>query len=646
MMMPNHRLRQGYGSFHGNNDSSHGGGELLRVGSGVDFDYSRGSFQRQHSATSFLDPMTDKSGGLLKTPSFIGTPQSSSQYNNFQHPHYEYPAATMGGGVSHQMGFGNSCSNGSFTNGLPGMGPDSASNRSLADSRGFFNNGINSSGDAETLLTRHDSRDLLQRQHSVAGQFFQHNQGGVTLSALQSTFLPSAGLVVSAKTGAVTNSAAVAAQIQQQRRLSGNPGGADVVATVEENVPTALDRSATQSRPSLERKSSAKRVGMYFKNVGAESEGVQYKKDGDPGTNRTASSRDRSLVSNVKPILLLEMSSKSAHDFKIDGRTICGTRPGANEGHTYGMADLVSVSAATDVEINSTALEAARDSFVCGCNVGMIMADADCPASDPPNWYSWTALRTVMKGVFGIIRDRAGCEMTVSFCLLRDDQCMDLIADGSATFKPLVIAESPLFGNVANGLVYYVVESAADFNDKLDAALNRAAEQGCEADREYGIVLCTCVLKTVWVSPSNGTKDVIVSSIFASGVGDGIIHYNRILDKNPAEPRAMFYSVLHRSTHTTAIFYSRDDNADLFSTLNALERLGKVETRKPKVGSVSTFISYANSAIPKVKRDLQEMKDGRQRMHVMRLLERLELMHADATAMMEDPENCVPCTYI
>lgn len=48
-----------------------------------------------------------------------------------------------------------------------------------------------------------------------------------------------------------------------------------------------------------------------------------------------------------------------------------------------------------------------------------------------------------------------------------------------------------------------------------------------------GIVVVICVLKQL-KTLRDDEKDVVISSLFVSGVGDGILHYARIMDKNPA----------------------------------------------------------------------------------------------------------------
>uniref|UniRef100_A0A0A9Z6J0 Kinesin-like protein KIF1C n=1 Tax=Lygus hesperus TaxID=30085 RepID=A0A0A9Z6J0_LYGHE len=142
-------------------------------------------------------------------------------------------------------------------------------------------------------------------------------------------------------------------------------------------------------------------------------------------------------------------------------------------------------------------------------------------------------------------------ELSVSVCLIQDDVVMDLLADEPRSFVTLVVAESPLFGNVVNGAQYLYMNNAADFNETLDSALELAEHvqtqnlnsttSAITGDRqliyankgEDGILVVICVLKQIRRN-QNGEKDVIVSSLFVSGVGDGIPHYSRILDKHPA----------------------------------------------------------------------------------------------------------------
>lgn len=56
-----------------------------------------------------------------------------------------------------------------------------------------------------------------------------------------------------------------------------------------------------------------------------------------------------------------------------------------------------------------------------------------------------------MKAVFARTTHTPGRELSMSVCLIQDDVVMDLLADEPRSFIPLVVAESPLFGNVVNG---------------------------------------------------------------------------------------------------------------------------------------------------------------------------------------------------
>lgn len=606
----------------------------------------------------------------------------------------------------------------SFSNGLPGMGPTGSFASSQRGSDVASGNG---SEDAEMYnLQRQDSQNVLQRQYSIAGRFYNFNNNnnanpnntgmtnpagnpgafgvmggvrpGVMLNGRSGGVLPGAGMRPFAPP-MMMQQQMQRMQPQQgppgpqgQRRLGGggNEGGMkgsnDVVT---EGETTLLGRKNSMSNL-LDRKDSQKRVGMYFANKEANQADVEYKKDGDPGTTKTASSkaRDPSLVNNVKPILLFDTSEDDrrgdnavVNDVEIDGNTVRAVKPGNDEIQKYDMREVIFVNTREDVEVAGDSLDEIRDTFFNGANVGMMMADADAKAGEPTEWFSWNALKTVMKSVFAKVDSVKAStassshysptfEVTVSLCVLQDDQMLDLLGDDSNFdcddyhLENLVVAESPLFGNVPNNAVFVVVENADEFNDTLDACLERArgffhheetsAENNKNLDdvEEYGIILATCVLKQTRKSTTSGKFDIVVSSIFASGVGDGIIHYNRILDKNPAEPRALFYSVLHRSCHSTTVFSLRKSNPDIFSSLSTLQRFSKVELRKPKLGSVRQFLYYAETTLPKIKGDIAKMKEGKQKVQTQRFMERLELMSQDMEQMLEDPERCVPKTYI
>lgn len=653
--------------------SSMGAGSLQRINSGLNFDYSYDGFNT--STGSNGQPMSRN--GSYMSGGLNGAARQGSEL----------------GGSSYN--FGSFRGDDGFANGASGAGPN-VSTTSLGPPTGTMESGaaeedtVNTGSGADTSqLQRLDSQNSLQRHFSIAGQFSNfsqyepptayHQAGGGGAGAMpmnQMGGLPdqrrlstqgrypqqqqAPGMMMTLNganamlrpmgmQGAgpmVMNGQPVRGGMMMPRPYptQGNDGGmkgGNPEDVVEEGQPQALGRK--NSVGSMKRKDSEKRIGMYFKNKAAtDTDGVQYKKEGDPGTSKASgANKDPSLVNYVRSILLLDKTGNN-RDLEIDGRTVRAMKPGADEVQKYDMRDVIYVHQASDLEVNGDSLEELRDTFVYGCNVGMVMADADCDANDPSQWFTWLALKTVVKGTFAKLPSNS--EFTVSICLLQDDQVMDLLADSPRRFVNLAVAESPLFGSVANGLVYICVDDAGEFNDTLDTCLARARGQG--SGEEHGIVLVTCVLKQIRTSQSTGKKDVVVSSIFASGVGDGVIHYNRILDKNPAEPRALFYSVLHRSTHTSALFSCKDDNPELINYLATLQRFSKVETRKPKVGSALIFMNYAKQTIPRVKEDLKTMKEGKNKTMTLRFLERLELMSMDCEKMLESPEDCIPKTYI
>ncbi|KAG5482218.1 hypothetical protein CUR178_06077 [Leishmania enriettii] len=682
-------------------------GSLHRANSGMDFNYSAdsqarrgGPLLRNNSYGSMRQAGGSFFGGSTTLDSGDRPPQqlsrqgsalSSYSYGSFRQPSFTQSSIHNGAtGVGPGMSL-NSI-NGMFKH--PDSGSGSTHGPPATDvARG----GIEVKGSAGTHLespawelARQDSAKSLQRNYSIAGQFYDYGNisGGGDLPTAPphvqqrlSEFTPGGGpgcfggpamggtVAVNALTAAVGHRGGVNAAMQQrqhqmmmqhQARMR-DVGNGSAAATAAAGAPPSMRSSegakVAESRPealgrkssvqNLTRKNSEKRVGMYFKNKAVEMEGLQYKKDGDPGTYGKSSvcARDPSLMSTVKASILLDTSGGRNPAVEVDGRTIRAEKPGAEEVQKYDMHDIMYVDRGTDIQLWSDSLEEMRDHFVCGCNVGMIMADAGSPAARPTEWFTWLALKFLVKGTFGKLTS-APFEFTVSMCLLQDDQVMDLLSDPPQRFVTLTVAESPLFGNVANGMVYVCVKDAGEFNEVLDASLHRAQEHCSPSAEEQGIVLCTCVLKQVRTSQSTGKEDVIVSSIFASGVGDGVIHYNRIIDKNPAEPRALFYSVMHRSVLSTALFSCAVNDDEIFNYLATLQRFSKIETRRPKVGSARAFIAYGTCTIPKICQDLERIKDGRQRTMMQRQLEKLELMVADAEDMLQSPADCVPRTYI
>ncbi|EKF28624.1 hypothetical protein MOQ_007621 [Trypanosoma cruzi marinkellei] len=394
--------------------------------------------------------------------------------------------------------------------------------------------------------------------------------------------------------------------------------------------------------PELTRKGSEKRIGMYFKSVQPTQDG-EYKKEGDVETRGASCKVDPPMTTRVRPILLLE--KHGGNNVEVDGRTAILEKPGSDEMQKYETHELVQLSAG-DANVFVESLDEVRDTFLMGCNVALVMADSNCPAYKPAEWFSWKVVKQLMKDIFAKIRPRS--ELSFSLSLLEDDQVMDLLAE-HPQHVTLTVAQSPLFGNVAHGVIYQVVEDASEFSDLLDLALSKAI--GREGE-ERGILLMSAILKQICTNTphtSGDEEDILLSSLFVSCVGDGIIHYNRILDKNPAEPRAMFQFALGGPSTTAAVFSVVDqvNGALLVSQfLSTLHRLGEIKNYSLRMGSVRRFVKYTSETVPKMRDRIKGMEDGSGKEAAKQSLARLELMLADAKGMLESPETAAPKMYI
>ncbi|RNF22574.1 uncharacterized protein Tco025E_03145 [Trypanosoma conorhini] len=392
----------------------------------------------------------------------------------------------------------------------------------------------------------------------------------------------------------------------------------------------------------LARKGSEKRIGMYFKDVQPTQDG-EYKKEGDLGSARNPRNLDPPMMTHVRTILLLE--KKGGDTITVDGSTAIVEKPGTDELQKFDTNEIVQFSPDDSIVFIET-LEEMRDNFLLGCNVGLVMADSNCPAHDPAKWFSWNVVKQLVKDVFPKMKTRT--ELSVSVSILEDDQVMDLLTE-RPHHAALTVAQSPLFGNVAHGVIYQLVEDASEFSALLDLALSRSAGKPGE---ERGIVLMSAILKQIRTHTPHtkgDEEDIVLSSLFVTCVGDGIVHYNRIVDKNPAEPRAMFQFVLGGPSMTAAVISVVDEpsNASAVSQcLTTLQRLGEIQNYSLRLGSVRRFIKYTNEVIPKTRRRLAELEEGREKAATQRSLARLELMVSDAEAMLESPETAAPKMYI
>ncbi|KAG8348897.1 hypothetical protein TRVL_00264 [Trypanosoma vivax] len=392
----------------------------------------------------------------------------------------------------------------------------------------------------------------------------------------------------------------------------------------------------------LKRCNSEKRIGFYFKDV-KPSVKEEYKKENEVETNRNSGNASSSDMTNVRTILLLE--SDGGKVIEVDGPTAVVAKPSSDELVRFDHTEIVNFQSG-DTNVHIDTLDELCDAFLAGCNVGLLLADAHCPASQPKSWFTWNALRRLVKDAFAKMPSR--CELRVSISLLDDDRVKDLLAS-RPTYVNLTVANSPLFGNVPDGMTYRVADSAMEFNTLLLKGLEMAED---DSQEEFGILLVTAILKQVRGDSPHSKKnedDVILSSIFASGVGSGIIHYSRILDKNPAEPRAMYQFALGGPSLTAAILSvsDRPGNApSIHPSLSTLNRLGQIKNFQLRLGSLNRFITYTRESIPKTEERMNSMPESTAKEMLKRSIVRYKTMLADAEAMIKSPDHAVPRAYV
>nr|CCC90509.1 conserved hypothetical protein [Trypanosoma congolense IL3000] len=401
------------------------------------------------------------------------------------------------------------------------------------------------------------------------------------------------------------------------------------------------DKKSSDNTPhgTLVRCNSEKRIGFYFKDVKPSEKG-EYKEDNKTNTQPVKASSSTSPTS-VRGIVLLE--GWGANSLRVDGVTISLPKPHSDETQSFDTKEVVPF--APDGNLYIDFLDEMCDTFMMGCNISLVMADAQCPAQEPSKWHTWEVVRRLIKDVFARMSDRS--ELRLSVSLLDDDKVMDLLVPNSEFFN-LVIAYSPLFGNAPQGVVFEVLDSASEFGSLLKVALSRAREQ---EQGEFGIILVFAILKQVRVASHSrgGGEDVFLSSLFATGVGDGIMHYTRILDKNPAEPRAMYQFALGGPSQTAAVISladSHDSCAKNYQFLGTLQRLSQIENYSLRLGSVRRFVAYTKESLPKTREHLESLPEGPEKEVMKRSVTRYELMLSDAEAMLDSPDTVAPKTYV
>ncbi|KAH9599366.1 hypothetical protein LSM04_007791 [Trypanosoma melophagium] len=601
---------------------------------------NNGGYGSFHGSIPGVVSGNNNNNGFARSGSFQ---KSSSNYSNFPSAYgssyFRQPSVgsssanpvlqRTGSGINFGYDFGSETSGQNFNNGIPGFHQKPSQSSFLSQSS---NNGSEDGG-----LVRHNSMTLI-RTNSATNGFYDFGPVVQTPMATGNVRRLSQGRL----------SDRPAAPPRWQGNINNPIPPSSAVTQGKQQALPRVGRLTDQRKPNgtesnetgeLTRKASEKRIGMYFKDV-QPSGSDGYKKEGDPGTGRNARSTDPSSMTRVRTVLLL--CRNGGNTIEVDGSTAILQKPNSDELQKFDTNEIV-CTCSTEPSIFAETLDELRDNFVQGCNVALIMADSECPAHLPSGWFTWNALRRMVKGTFARISHRS--EFTVSVSLLEDDQVMDLLV-AQPHYTTLTVAQSPLFGNVPHGVVYQLVDDATEFEQLLDSAL--AAAVGNEGE-ERGILLVSAVLKQIRTPTNSDEEDVILSSLFATGVGDGIIHYKRILDKNPAEPRAMFQFALGGPAMTATVFsvMDREDNESVVSNfLCTLNRMGEIQNYRLRLGSLRRFVRYSEESIPKTRTKINETAEGREKEALRRSLARLELMVADAKVMLESPDSAVPKAYI
>ncbi|CAD2218406.1 hypothetical protein AGDE_13587 [Angomonas deanei] len=458
-------------------------------------------------------------------------------------------------------------------------------------------------------------------------------------------------------------------QFNEQRRLSRQQQReeeAEEDGVVEGQV-AAIGRKNSVSNLSRKDSSLDKdvRTGMYFKNKEATT--AEYKKEGDSSVKRKGATVDTTLDNPIRTLLYIERGNP----IELDGSTLRLQLPGEEEVTKFDFSQVnntLNFAPEDLIGLDDSKLQEIKRHFTSGCNSALMMADAGADSSKPSLWFSWQLLKHLMRSVFA--SKQAKAQITVSAVLLQEDRACDLLVEEDSEnflkMKTLEVGESPMFGKAAMGMTYIGVDTADEFNDTFDEACavaehfhaTKGAKDGGVGPREYGIMHFMIVSKLVRYSASQDATDVVVNSLFVSGVGDGIVHYNRILDKNPAEPRPLFQFVLYRSILSNFMLLVPADLSTPGKTrgrkaageeavvpyLNLTKRFGAIKTRKPNVRSAIAFKKSAESGIEKLETTVKEAS-GRRRVMYAKQLDRQRIMLADTKALLDDPQNIIPSVY-
>ncbi|RNF07101.1 uncharacterized protein Tco025E_07571 [Trypanosoma conorhini] len=353
--------------------------------------------------------------------------------------------------------------------------------------------------------------------------------------------------------------------------------------------------------------------------------------------NRNRRKHSTAVISSANPSVrtLVALDSRCKENFNVthDGTMVIVMTD--DDFEEYEVDEVIERQDGCE-SLKSKLLEELLDIFMLGCNAAILAADGRSSSM------STFVLKSVVREVMAEVGATTPSEepqykgaLSVSMVQVRGEKVLDLLKENSKPQR-LVIALSPIFGPCVHDVTRLAVNSAVVFDSTLTTALTHAAKN----EREYGIVFISLVLK----QKLEDEKDVMVSSLVVSLVGENAGVYAAVLDRSPLVPRALFHYALGGPCFTLALLGFSGDEARAYEMLAVQRRLGEMINRPVHRGSINKFISGIRKDLaPAFVGKLQSSDDQES---TKKILRRLDEMVQDAEALLENFDSTDPQAYL
>ncbi|KEG10376.1 hypothetical protein DQ04_03791000 [Trypanosoma grayi] len=224
-------------------------------------------------------------------------------------------------------------------------------------------------------------------------------------------------------------------------------------------------------------------------------------------------------------------------------------------------------------------------------------------------------------------------DLLVSIALVKDDVTVDLLAvDEDLAFHRFEVEASSLFSHRLRGTSYHHVSSAESFDRLLAVAVDRA--EPALRSEDPGIMVVSFSFTQHIEKPE---RDVIISSLMATTVFDGVSHYAGIMQNSPDEPTELFKVALGGACHTVAMLGLCDEDEDAGQLLSVQMELAHVHNRPSRLMSVKQHIVDLKKGIVMLRKHLSVAEDEQQKEYLKAKIAQAESFLRQAEALLQLP---------